>query len=147
MNLVYVWLITLVVLIVIEIFTLGLTTIWFAGGALIALFLAMAGVSVYVQLGIFLVVSLILMIGTRPWAVKFFNREREKTNMDGIIGKQAIVLAEIDNLKEKGQVSLNGMEWSARALVEESVIPAGAVVKVKAVEGVKLIVVEKGKEE
>ena len=147
MNLVYVWLITLVVLIVIEIFTLGLTTIWFAGGALIALFLAMAGVSVYVQLGIFLVVSLILMIGTRPWAMKFFNREREKTNMDGIIGKQAIVLAEIDNLKEKGQVSLNGMEWSARALVEESVIPAGAVVKVKAVEGVKLIVVEKGKEE
>ena len=147
MNLVYVWLITLVVLIVIEIFTLGLTTIWFAGGALIALFLAMAGVSVYVQLGIFLVVSLILMIGTRPWAMKFFNREREKTNMDGIIGKQAIVLAEIDNLKEKGQVSLNGMEWSARGLVEESVIPAGAVVKVKAVEGVKLIVVEKGKEE
>ena len=146
MNPVYVWLIALVTFIVIEIATMGLTTIWFAGGALVALVLALVEVSFYVQLGVFLVISIILLVCTRPLAVKFFNGKREKTNIDSIIGKQAIVVAEIDNLKEEGQVILNGMEWSARAYEEEKVISAGAVVEVKEVQGVKLMVMEKGKE-
>ena len=146
MNPVYAWLIMLVVLLVIEIATMGLTTIWFAGGAFIALWFAVAGASIYVQIGIFLVISILLLISTRPLAMKFFNQKREKTNMDSVIGKQAIVLAEINNLKEKGQVSLNGMEWSARTYEEGIVIPAGAVVEVKAIQGVKLMVAEKGKE-
>ena len=147
MNPVYGWLITVVVLLVIEIATMGLTTIWFAGGALIALMFALAGVSMYAQIGAFLITSVILLVCTRPLAVKFFNQKREKTNMDTVIGKQAIVLKEIDNLKEKGQVSLNGMEWSARTYEEGIVLPAGAVVEVKEIQGVKLIVAEKGKEE
>ena len=147
MNPVYGWLITVVVLLVIEIATMGLTTIWFAGGALIALMFALAGVSMYAQIGAFLITSVILLVCTRPLAVKFFNQKREKTNMDTVIGKQAIVLKEIDNLKEKGQVSLNGMEWSARTYEEGIVLPAGTVVEVKEIQGVKLIVAEKGKEE
>ena len=147
MEPVYVWLIALIAFVVIEIATMGLTTIWFAGGALVALVLAMFNTSIYVQLGAFLVISIILLVGTRPLAVKFFNQKREKTNVDSMIGKQAIVVAEIDNLREEGQVILNGMEWSARAYEEGTVIPAGAVVEVKEVRGVKLMVMEKGKEQ
>lgn len=147
MNPVYVWLIALIAFVVIEIATMGLTTIWFAGGALIALALAMFDTSFYVQLGVFLVISIVLLIGTRPLAVKFFNGKREKTNVDSMIGKQAIVVTRIDNLREEGQVMLNGMEWSARAYEEGCVIPAGAVVEVKEVRGVKLMVMEKGKEQ
>lgn len=147
MNPVYVWLAALVTFVVIEIATMGLTTIWFAGGALIALVLAMLDVSFYIQMGAFLVISIVLLVSTRPLAVKFFNQERVKTNVDSIIGKQAIVLAEINNLKGEGQVSLNGMEWSAKTYEEGCIIPAGAVVEVKEIRGVKLIVVEKGKEQ
>ena len=147
MNPVYVWLAALVAFIVIEIATMGLTTIWFAGGALIALVLALLNTSFYVQLGAFLVISIVLLVCTRPLAVKFFNGKREKTNVDSMIGKQAIVVADIDNLREEGQVMLNGMEWTARAYEEGSIISAGAVVEVKEVRGVKVIVVEKGKEQ
>ena len=147
MNPVYVWLVALVTFVVIEIATMGLTTIWFAGGALIALILAMLNISFYIQMGTFLVISIVLLVSTRPLAVKFFNQERVKTNVDSIIGKQAIVLTEINNLKGEGQVSLNGMEWSAKAYEEGCMIPAGAVVEVKEIRGVKLIVVEKGKEQ
>lgn len=147
MDPIYVWLIALVAFIVIEIATMGLTTIWFAGGALIALMLALVKVSFYVQLGAFLVISIVLLVCTRPLAMKFFNEEREKTNVDSVIGKQAIVVAKIDNLKEEGQVILNGMEWSARAYEAENIIPTGAVVEVKEVQGVKLMVTEKRKEQ
>ena len=147
MDPVYVWLIALVAFIVIEIATMGLTTIWFAGGALIALMLALVKVSFYAQLGAFLVISIVLLVCTRPLAMKFFNEEREKTNVDSVIGKQAIVVAKIDNLKEEGQVILNGMEWSARAYETENIIPTGAVVEVKEVQGVKLMVTEKRKEQ
>lgn len=146
MNPVYVWLIALVAFVVIEIATMGLTTIWFAGGALIAVMLALMNVSFYVQLGAFLVISIVLLVSTRPLAVKFFNQKRVKTNVDSIIGKQAIVLVDIDNLREEGRVILNGMEWSARSYEDGKVIPAGAVVEVKGIRGVKVIVMEKGEE-
>ena len=146
MDPVYVWLVALVAFVIIEIATMGLTTIWFAGGAFIALFLALVHVSVYVQIGVFLVVSIVLLICTRPLAVRFFNQKTTKTNVDSIIGKQAIVLVEINNLMETGQVMLNGMEWSARTYEEGKIISAGAVVEVKEIQGVKLIVIEKVKE-
>ena len=147
MDPVYVWLAALVLFVVIEIATMGLTTIWFAGGALIALILAMLEVSFYVQLGVFLVISIVLLVSTRPLAMKFFNAERVKTNVNSIIGKQAIVVAQINNLKEEGQVIVNGMEWSARSYEEERIIPTGTVVEVKEIRGVKVIVKEKEKEQ
>ena len=147
MTPVYVWLAVLAACVVIEIATMGLTTIWFAGGALVAVVLAMFNVSFYVQAGAFLVVSIVLLVSTRSFAMKFFNQQRVKTNVDSIIGKKAIVLTEINNLKEQGQVSMNGMEWSARAYEEGCIIPAGAVVEVKEIRGVKLIVLENGKEQ
>ena len=143
MEPVYVWLIAFIAFVVLEIVTMGLTTIWFAGGALAAVVLALIKASFYVQAGVFLTVSIILLVCTRPLAVKYFNQKTTKTNVDSIIGKQAIVLAQINNLMEEGQVMLNGMEWSARAYEEEKIIPTGAVVVVKEIRGVKLIVIEK----
>lgn len=89
------WLIALVVLLVIEAATLGLATIWFAGGALIALIAAMCGAGFVIQMVCFLVVSLILLIFTRPVAVRFLNKDTLKTNVDRVIGMEGIVAEEI----------------------------------------------------
>ena len=146
MEPIYIWLMVLVFFIVIELATMGLTTIWFAGGALIALLLAAFNASLYVQLSVFLIVSIVLLVVTRPLALKYFNKSVEKTNAEGLIGKQAIVVTRIHNVKEEGQVMLGGMEWSARAYEEDRIIPSGSIVEVKEIRGVKLIVSEVEKE-
>ena len=136
------WLISFVVLILIEIATLGLTTIWFAGGALAATIAAALGVPIYWQLALFLVISIALLIFTRPIAVKYFNKDRVRTNVESLVGRSAIVISEIDNLQGIGQVSVNGQEWSARSEMENGRLPVGAVVVIVAISGVKLIVRE-----
>ena len=79
MKVIY-WLAIFIVLLIIEIATMGLTTIWFAGGALIAFCAGVVGFGLGVQVGTFIVVSLLLLLLTRPLAVKYFNQERQKTN-------------------------------------------------------------------
>ena len=146
MEPIYIWLMVLVFFIVIELATMGLTTIWFAGGALIALLLAAFNASFYVQLSVFLIISIVLLVVTRPLALKYFNKSVEKTNAEGLIGTQAIVVTRSHNIQEEGQVMLGGMEWSARAYEEDRIIPSGSVVEVKEIRGVKLIVSEIEKE-
>lgn len=143
MNLVTIWLIVLVACIVIEIITMGLTTIWFAGGALFAAVAAALSLPLWVQIALFLAVSLVLLYLTRPVAVKYFNKDRVRTNVESLIGRQAIVISEIDNLQGIGQVTVGGQEWSARSVKEGKPVPVGSVVTVCAVSGVKLIVEEK----
>lgn len=142
MNYAVLWLIALVLLIVIEIVTMGLTTIWFAGGALVAAFASAFGAPVGIQLALFLAVSFVLLYFTRPIAVKYFNKDRVKTNAESLIGKQAIVISEIDNLQGIGQVTIGGREWSARTTEDGMQLPVGSVVVVTAIKGVKLIVEE-----
>ena len=139
MSLSIIWLIVLVVCLAVEISTLGLTSIWFAGGALLAMLIAMIGGPLWLQVLIFLVTSVVLLIFTRPIAMKYFNKNREKTNVDSKIGKQAIVTVTIDNLKGEGQIVTEGMEWTARSL-DSSVIEEGSVVTIEKIEGVKAIV-------
>lgn len=140
------WLIALVVFLVIEAATLGLATIWFAGGALVALIAAMCGAGVGIQVASFLVVSLVLLIFTRPFAVRFLNKDTLKTNVDRVIGMEGVVTEEISNLAGTGKVSLGGNIWTARTENEGGTIPVDAVVAVLRVEGVKLIVKVKEKE-
>lgn len=135
-----VWLAAFAILVVIEACTMALTTIWFAGGALAGFFLALAGFSIRVQLAVFLVVSVVLLLLTRPFLTRFINKNTVKTNADGLIGKKARVLTEINNSLPSGTAVLNGQEWTARALSDELVIPAGETVIVKEIRGVKLIV-------
>ena len=134
------WLILFVVLLIIEIFTMGLTTVWFAGGALVAFVLAFAGLGLPVQIIVFLLVSILLLVLTRPIAIKFFNQERQKTNADSLIGQRAVVLETIDTLHGTGRVEVNGMDGSAKVEDATAVIEAGTVVSIEGIQGVKLIV-------
>lgn len=136
-----IWLVVLAILLVIEFLTLGLTTVWFAGGALVAFLVSLAGGSLWLQLLLFIAVSVVLLLFTRPLAVKYLNKDVQKTNVDSIPGQKGIVTATIDNLKAEGQVTIQGMEWTARAK-NGNTIEKGKVVRVTAVEGVKLIVEE-----
>ena len=139
MSLSIIWLIVLVVCLVVEVTTLGLASIWFAGGALLALIIALLDGPLWLQLLVFMVASIVLLIFTRPIAARFFNQNRTKTNVESVVGKQAIVTNTIDNLKGQGQIVTNGMEWTARS-ADESVIEEGAVVVIERIEGVKAIV-------
>lgn len=139
-NMLYVWLVLLIICILLELPTMGLTTIWFAGGALVAAVAAALHVPIAIQVVVFVVVSLLLLIFTRPIAVKYFNKDRVRTNVESMIGRQAIVTSEINNLEGVGQVTVGGQEWSARSKDEEMEIPVGAVVVVRSISGVKLIV-------
>jgi membrane protein implicated in regulation of membrane protease activity len=134
------WLIMFVIFLVAEILTLGLTTIWFAGGAMVAFLLAILDVGLPIQIIAFLVVSIVLLILTRPIALRFFNQKREKTNVDSLIGQKAVVFEKIDSLHGVGRVELNGMEWSAKTEDVGVVIEQGEIVVVQAIQGVKLIV-------
>ena len=133
------WIVVLIVAVVVEIITLGLSSIWFAGGALIALIVATFHGPIWLQILCFAAVSIMLLIFTRPIAVKYFNKDRVRTNAESIVGRQAIVLSEVNNLKGEGQVSVGGQEWSARSVDDDQVLDEGSVVEVVAISGVKLI--------
>ncbi len=135
------WLLVVIIMAVIEIITLGLTTIWFAGGALVAFVACLLGAGILVQGILFVTVSILLLALTRPLAVTFFNKDREKTNAESLIGKTAIVLEEINNIKAQGKVSVNGQEWTARAEGGAD-IPKDALVEIMGISGVKLLVRE-----
>ena len=135
-----IWLVLLVIFLIVEMVTMGLATIWCAAGAVAALICALLGLHPGVQIAAFAVVSGVLLIFTRPIAVKFFNRSRVRTNVESMIGKQAIVLTEIDNVAGTGQVQVDGMEWMSRNYIDDGLIEPGEVVIVRAVSGVKLMV-------
>lgn len=134
------WLVIFVILLIIEILTMGLTTIWFAGGALAAFLAGMLGFGTIVQGIVFVAVSVILLIVTRPVAVKYFNQERQKTNAESLIGQQALVLEDIDTLQAIGRVEINGQEWAAKTDEPNGHIVRNTVVVVEGIQGVKLIV-------
>lgn len=137
------WLAALVLLLVIEIITLGLTTIWFAGGALVAFIAAVLHAPLLVQIVLFLVVSFALLIFTRPIAERYFNANRQKTNVNSMIGKEAKVTVDIDNFNQTGQVMVGSVEWTARSEEDGVKIAAGSRVEICRVEGVKVFVKEK----
>lgn len=134
------WLIIFVVLVGIEAATMGLFTIWFAGGALAAFLVSLFHVGLMVQLVVFLVVSFLLLYFTRPILLRHINTKRVKTNVDSIIGMEARVTEDIDNFHATGVAVLNGQEWTARSVKDDEPIPAGKKVAVKEIKGVKLIV-------
>ncbi|HKM35679.1 MAG TPA: NfeD family protein [Lachnospiraceae bacterium] len=140
LNMLFVWLILLIVCIVIELLTMGLTTIWFAAGSLVAALAAALQAPTGVQVVLFLVVSIVLLFFTRPVAVKYFNNDRIRTNVESLIGRQAIVVSEISNIEGIGQVSVGGQEWTARSKEDGVTIPVGTVIIICAINGVKLIV-------
>lgn len=134
------WLIAFVVLIGIELLTMALTTIWFAGGAVVGFVLSLCGLSVEVQLTAFVAVSFLLLFLTRPLVARRINKGTVKTNVESLVGKQARVTDRIDNDQGTGAAVVNGQEWTARALEEHQVYEPGTMVTIQRIQGVKLIV-------
>lgn len=134
------WLAAIVVLVAIEAATMGLYTIWFAGGSLIAFFVALMNFNWWVQVGTCLVVSGVLLFFTRPIVYKKLNRDRVKTNVDSLIDEKARVLVAIDNIAGTGRAIVKGQEWMARSVDDEVVIPEGAIVSIVEISGAKIIV-------
>lgn len=136
----YIWLAFVILFVVAEGMTVGLVSIWFAGGSLVAMLLAMTGAGIGWQMLAFLIVSAGLLMATRPLAKKYINSKKEKTNYKSVIGEVAKVTATIDNYNQTGAAFADGKEWTARATEDTVIIKKDTLVKVVAIEGVKLIV-------
>ena len=136
----YVWLVLLILFVVVECVTVGLFSIWFAGGSLVAMFLAMAGAGAVWQAVAFFVVSGVLLAATRPFVKKYLLNKKVATNYQSVIGEVAKVTETIDNYNQTGAVFADGKEWTARSTKDTVTMEQGSFVKVAAIEGVKLIV-------
>lgn len=134
-----VWVIAMVVFLVVEAITVGLASIWFAVGALAAMFTAMVGAVLWVQLAVFLVVSAVTLYFTRPLVKKYVNAKVQPTNADMLIGRECRVNETIDNVAGTGAVYVDGKTWTARTDNGEQ-IPEGELVIAERIDGVKLIV-------
>lgn len=133
------WLVALILFAVAEAATVGLVSIWFAGGSLVALIAASLGGPLWLQIALFLVVSCVMLALLRPFVKKVALPHKTRTNADRHLGQTALVTEEIDNLKETGAVKLDGVIWTARS-EDGSVIPAGTLIAVKKIAGVKVFV-------
>ena len=138
-NMSIVWVVIMVVFLVVEAATAGLTCIWFAIGALAALIAALFGAPMWLQLVWFFVVSVVTLYFTRPLVLKYVNSRSQPTNADMVIGKEALVTEAIDNVESAGAVAVGGKVWTARSENGEP-IEVGSIVTVLRIEGVKLIV-------
>ena len=139
------WAAAIVVFVVVELATVGLASIWFALGSLCALIAALLGAPVWLQIVWFVIISVAALVSTRPLVRKYINGKTQATNADRVIGRTAVVKERIDDLAATGAVLADGKMWSART-VDDSAVEAGALVTVRAIQGVRLIV-ERAKEE
>lgn len=136
------WLLIIAACVIIEALTLGLTTIWFAIGALVAWFIYLTGAALQLQIIIFFVVSIVCLILTRPIAVEKLKIGRSRTNADALIGEYVKVESTINNINNEGTVKAKGQIWSAKS-IDGEVIEKDELVVVKDIRGVKLIVKRK----
>ena len=135
-----IWLIILIICLIIEAITLGLTTIWFAIGALLAFFTSLFGDNIFIQILIFFITSFVMFYFTRPIALKYLKIGHTKTNFESLIGKKGIVIEQIVNMQSKGLVKIDGKIWTARNINENELVEKDSYVIIREINGVKLIV-------
>ena len=138
--LVVLWLVVVIVFLAVELMTVTLTSIWFAAGGLIALFVAMAGGGFVFQMIAFLVGSFAMFFATKPWADKVINAKKVSTNADRAVGEEVRVLERISNLDQTGRVVVHGQDWMARTEDDNIIIEQGELVRIIRISGVKVIV-------
>ncbi len=137
-----IWLALTVALLVVELSTVQLISVWFAVGGIVTTIISaiFPQLALYWQITIFVVVSVGLLLSTRKLVKKFIKRtDEQKTNLELHIGKSAVVEEEIDNISGKGAVRVNGVTWSARSENDEK-IPKDEIVTIKKITGNKMIV-------
>jgi len=133
-----VWLVTAIVLAIIEAATINLVTIWFIASALVALLLAYLGVSTPVQIAVFVLLGVILLVLTKKPLEKLLKKTKQKTNADRVLDMTGIVTEDIEEDKP-GEVKVDGKKWTA---ISKENIKEGSKVKILKIDGVKLIVEE-----
>lgn len=134
----YFWIAVMIAAIAVEVATPGaLVAIWFLPSALVAMILSFFDVALYIQIPVFVLLSLVCVFFARPYLVR--PGKNTATNIDAIIGEKGIVIEKIENIAGAGQVKVHGQYWSARAVSDDAEYVEGDVVEIVAVEGVKLI--------
>ena len=133
------WFVLLIAFVWIEAATVSLVSIWFAGGALVALIGNLLGAQLWLQVALFFAVSAVLLLFLRRVAKKHFTPKLVKTNVDALVGTTGRVMVRIDNEASSGQIKLGAMEWTARS-TSGGIIEEGTLVKVDKIEGVKVFV-------
>lgn len=134
-----IWLVAVVAFIILEASTYQMVCVWFIVGSIGGMIASMLGAGFWVQMSVFLVISIALLILMRPMAMKRLNSHKVKTNADSLIGKKVLITETVDNTKATGQGKVDGTIWTIRA-EEDKIIEEGAVAEIKRIEGVKLIV-------
>lgn len=135
----FVWLGLVILFLIAEGATVSLVSLWFAAGAVVAMFAALLGAGIWLQTGLFLVVSGALLLMLRPIVRRYLVPKITPTNVDSLVGATGLVTETIDNVTASGQVKLGAMEWTARSTTGEN-IPQGALIRVDRIEGVKVYV-------
>lgn len=143
---VFVWLVIAVVLGIFEAATVALVSIWFAVGAVAAMVPAYFNAPFWVQILVFILVSALCFVFTRPFFKKIIRVNKQPTNVDRLVGQEGVATDDIENIECRGKVFISGLTWSARSETGE-LIPQGAVVTVKKIEGATLVVERKNFEE
>lgn len=136
----FAWLILMILLLLVEVVTVGLTCIWAAGGALVAMILSVLHIPAGWQIAAFLVVTAVLLYFTRPFAMKIINSKRELTNSESLVGKVIRIAEDVNNIEQTGMALVNGQEWTVRAANDNEVFTIGTLVTIVKISGVKLIV-------
>ncbi len=140
MQWLYIWIGVLVICVILEAATMQLTCIWFAIGALCAWIVSIIKGPVWLQVAVFILVSAVTVILTRPLALKYLKPKMQKTNVDAVPGKEGIVVADVRPLEGIGQIKVEGMVWSAKPENETDQFNVGDRVKVVRIEGVKAVI-------
>lgn len=130
-----IWLMVFVVLLAIEFVSMSLMSACFAAGAVVAAVMGFAGLPIWAQIMAFVAVSAFMLVVIRPVAAKTLNRHKRQQKFDMLIGRDAVVICEIDNAHRVGVVNVGGKELSARSNRPNAIISEGAVVKIISMRG------------
>ena len=136
---VYVWLGLIVAFIAVEAATVNLVSIWFIGGSVAGLVCAILGAPTLLQFAVFILVSALLLALLRPLLKKYLRVKPSRTNADRLLGQEALVTEDIDNLRETGAIRINGVLWTAKS-ADDTQIPIGTRVVIERIEGAKVYV-------
>ena len=132
------WLAIILLLVVIEVSTVQLTTVWFVVSGIISMILSIFINSIEIQFAIFVIGGIVLLFTTRPYLMKKLKVKESRTNLDRVIGMNGVVTQDIEKLSP-GEVKVDGKRWTA---ISDKEIKKGKVVEILKIEGVKLKVKE-----
>ena len=136
------WFLIFLILIIVEVLTINLSTVWFIIGSVFAFFSSFFTRNLNYQIIVFIVFTIISIILTKRFLTKVSNFKKINTNVDSIIGRTCLVTKDINNLSNQGEIVIDKNIWSALSKDDNVIIREGTKVKICDIKGVKVIVEE-----